>query len=212
MKRALAFAAGVGLILAASTASAAGPTRDEIDSSLRSYYGGERTSAYVVTGLGAISVGAGAYLVTRDSDFARGMGWPLLGLGALEAIGGIFYAFQVGAEIDHYEEVLGRDPAAFKNEELAHVEGTASRFVYYRLAELALTLAGAGIATYGFAANKDVYKGVGVGLASVGVPFLIIDTINNARAERYADDLRRFEPVAAPGPGGSFGFSLRGTF
>lgn len=220
MKRALGIAAGLGVLAVSTPSAAASPSQSEIGESMRSYYGGERASAYIVTGLGAASIGAGAYLVTRDSDFARGMGWPLLGLGVLEGIGGLFYAFQVNAEIDHYEAALARDPATFRDEELAHLAGTRSRFIYYRLTELALTLAGAGIATYGFAANRDVYKGVGLGLASVGIPFLIIDTINDARLDRYIDDVRTFQPVVVPAPAAAvaatrssaFGFSISGTF
>ncbi len=169
-------------------------TKDDIAADLRSYYGGERTSAYVVAGLGAASVGAGSYLVTRKSDFARGLGWPLLTMGALEGIGAVFYAFQVGSEIDHYESLLDRDPAAYKREELEHLDGTTSRFVAYRATELGLTLAGVGLASYGFIADKDVFKGIGIGVAAVGVPFLVIDTINNARAQRYRDRVSQFSP------------------
>lgn len=169
-------------------------SREDMRSDLRSYYGGERTSAYVVAGLGAASVGSGAYLVTRDSDFARGLGWPLLTMGALEGVGAVFYAFEVGSEIEHYEGLLDSDPARFKREELEHIDGTTSRFVFYRATELALTLGGAGIATYGFAADKDLWKGIGIGVTAIGLPFLIIDTINNTRAQRYQDQVSAFSP------------------
>jgi len=167
----------------------------DMTTGLRSYYGGERTSAYVVATLSVLSVGGGVALVTRDSDFARGLGWPLVALGAIEGIGAIVYAFQVGGEIRHYEASLDHDAAAYRSEELSHMHGTTSRFVFYRLAELGLALGGVGIAAYGFAANADAWKGAGIGVAAIALPFLVIDTVNDARATRYTEQVRGFAPA-----------------
>lgn len=171
------------------------PTQQSITADLDGYYGGERASAYFVAVLSLLSVGAGSVLVTQSSDFERGLGWPLIGLGALEGIGAIIYAFQVGAEIRHYDTALAKDPAAYRREELAHIHGTSSRFVFYRLTELGLFLGGVGVATYGFAAHSDTWKGIGVGVASIALPFLVIDTINNGRAVRYEDHVHGFDPT-----------------
>jgi hypothetical protein len=168
-----------------------------VEGDILSYYGGEEASAWVVLGLSVACVGAGLPLVAQRSDFARGAGVPLLSLGALEGIGAVFYVFQVRAEIAHYRGQLATDPAGFRRDELAHIEGTQARFVYYRAVELALTVAGAGLATYGVVANQDLFKGVGVGLFAIGLPFLIIDTVNNGRAGRYHEQLRRFDPTLA---------------
>jgi hypothetical protein len=160
-----------------------------------SYYGGERASAYLAMSLSSVAITSGAVLVTRDTDFMRGLGWTLIGLGGLELIGGITYVVRVHSEIRHYGDVLARDPAAFRTEEIDHIRGTTSRFFYYRLAELVFTLAGAGIAVYGFAANQDLWKGIGIGVASIWLPFLVIDTVNNTRAQRYDAQVHRFDPA-----------------
>jgi len=170
----------------------------EIRQDMRSYYGGERAAAYIIGALSLASAGGGAVLVTRDGDFERGLGWPLLALGGLEAIAAVFYGVQVGAEIRHYEDVLGRDPAAFRREESDHIHGTTSRFVFYRVTELALALGGAGVATYGFVANRDVWKGAGIGVFALALPLLLIDTVNNGRAARYQDRVDAFEPSSRP--------------
>jgi hypothetical protein len=198
----LAVCAALALLTAAQSAAADEPpiTRDQMEADMLSYYGGERLSAYVVLGLSAASVGGGAYLVTRKDDFSRGLGWPLLTVGAIEAIGAVSYAFTVGAEIEHYQELLAKDPAQFQKEEQPHIHGTTSRFIYYRITEVSITLAGAGLGTYGFAANKDVFKGVGVGLFAIGLPLVIIDTINNDRAGTYEDHVTRFTPSVTVQP------------
>jgi hypothetical protein len=194
----LAAAAAVATFCAEGDARAdddTAPVRaTSIQKDLVSYYEGERTSAYVVTALGGFAAGAGSALVFQKQDFQRGLGWPLLTLGALEIAGGISYAITCTNEIDHYSAALAKDQAAFGREELDHIQATRSRFFYYRLAEAALALGGAGIAAYGFAANQDTWKGVGIGLGTIGVPFVVIDTINNSRAGTYEDHLRRFQP------------------
>jgi hypothetical protein len=120
----------------------------------------------------------------------------------------------VGGEIDHYESLLARSPTDYRAQELDHIDGTTSRFVGYRLGELGLTLAGAGIAAYGFAADRDAWKGVGIGVGGMALPFLIIDTVNNARATRYRDRVRGFQPTVgvAPSPAGGWTLSLAGSF
>ena len=203
------------LLVLGSVLAFAGPSlaADEppVASSLGSYYGGERTSADLVMGIGAVSMGLGASLVTRDSDVARGAGWPLLTIGALEGIGAVFYAFQVDAEIAHYEGLLARDPVAYRRTELTHIHGTTSRFNLYRAIELGLALVGAGLATYGFVAQSDVYKGAGIGIAAEAIPFFIIDTFNQARAARYEAEVRRFTPTIGV-QAGSWSLSFAGRF
>ena len=177
---------------------------------MHGYYGGERASAILIGSLGAASIAGGIVLVTRPEDLPRGFGVPLIALGALEGLGALFYAFQVGGEIRHYDESYAKDRAAFRKEEIAHLEGTRSRFVWYLLFEATLFATGAGIAIGGFASNQDVLKGVGLGIASIAAPFLIIDSVNNARAGAYADALRKFDPsVAVSGRGFSLGYSGR---
>ncbi len=192
-------------ILLAGPAFAAdeGPVgRSAIGDELHEYYDGEKLSAFVLGGFGAAAAAAGGVLVTRDTDFARGFGWPLLALGALQLVGGFVYVLQVNGEIDHYGATLARDPSAFKEEERSHIQGTTSRFVFYRLFELGLTLGGAAVAAYGFASNRDAGKGAGLGIAAVALPLLVIDSFNNARAQHYLEDLGRFEPTLALSPAG----------
>jgi len=184
--------------------------KQEVDGDMHSYYGGERASAYLVMTLGALAVGGGIALVTRETDFARGFGVPLIALGALEGMGAVVYAFQVGAEIRHYQASIDRSGDGFRTEELDHMRGTRSRFVWYLAAEIGLSIIGAGIATYGFASDQDLWKGVGLGVASIALPFVLIDSINNARAGAYEQHVRRFQPSIAVGPDG-FRIGLSGT-
>jgi hypothetical protein len=181
-----------------------------IDVDLRGYYHGEEIAAYVIGGTGAAAAAGGAYLATRSEDFSRGLGWAWIGFGGLETIGAVFYALEVDGEITHYESVLARDPSAYRTEEMDHIAGTSRRFVVYRLVEVGLTLAGAGMAAYGLAAKQDAWTGTGVGVGSLALPLVVIDAFNNARASRYLDRVREFEPTVGirPSPATGQGWEL----
>jgi hypothetical protein len=189
--------------------------RVEMGDDLLAYYGSERTTGYLFAAVGVASAVAGTVLVTRSEDFSRGLGWSVLSLGALELLGGAFYVLQVGGEIDHYTKLLGSDPPAFKTEEALHIHGTTSRFVFYRVAELVVAAAGVGVAAYGFAANRDPWKGAGIGIAGEALTLFALDAYGQTRATRYEDQLHRFEPTLALSlgtPGAPWGLGLRGAF
>ncbi len=224
-KTAFAVALGAALLTTSFTASAddgvpaSNPTAPPaIGDEMRGYYASEKSTAYLFIGVGTASAAAGGVLVgtaPHDGDFARGLGWSLLGVGGLEAIGAAFYALQVNAELDHYEGALARDPSAFKREELTHIHGTTSRFVVYRLSELGLALAGAGVATYGFIKNQDTWKGVGIGVGAEALTFFVLDAFGQARAKEYEDQVQRFEPRVGLQVGGAqrpWGVSVGGLF
>jgi hypothetical protein len=173
-----------------------------IGDGMRGYYQSEETTAYTFVGVGAASAAAGGILLTRPGDLARGLGGSLLALGVLEAAGAAFYAFQVDAEVEHYSATLARDPSAFKREEATHIHGTTTRFFAYRLGELALAVGGAGVATYGFAKDQDLWKGVGIGVAAEALTFFVLDAFGQARARAYEDEVQRFQPTIAVQVGG----------
>jgi hypothetical protein len=185
-------------------------SRAAIDGDLRGYYDGERVAAYVIGGMGAAAAAGGGFLVTRGDDLARGLGWSWLVMGGLEAVGAVFYGFQVGSEIEHYRVALARDPSLYRSEEIDHLRGTSSRFVFYRAAELSLAVAGGAAATYGLTSHRGSVTGAGIGVASLAVPFFVIDSVNDARASGYLDEVRRFQPSVGVQPTLTEGRAARG--
>jgi hypothetical protein len=205
----VALALGAAAVVLASSGAA---RADERDAEMRGYYGGERASAAIVGGMGLAAASAGTYLANRPDAFSQALGWTWIPMGSLEVLGAIGYWVSVDAEIDHSGAALQHDPSAYAAEERDHIHGTSSRFVYYRLIELSLSVGGAAAAGYGFAAGKDAWKGAGIGVASLALPVLVIDTINDARATRYLRSLGGAPTVGVAGtPGGAL-FSLAGHF
>jgi hypothetical protein len=182
----------------------------DIAEDMHAYYASEKEIAATFVSIGMASTVAGGAMFASESEFARGLGGSFLVLGALQTIGAGFYGFQVDAQLAYFSSVLARSEWRFKEEESAHIHGTTSRFTLYRLSELGLAIAGAGVAAYGFAADRDVWKGIGVGVASQATLFLVIDSFGAARAHAYEERVRTFSPSLVVCPyGASAGFSAR---
>jgi len=166
------------------------------------YYDTEFNDGLWFVAYGAVSAVSGAISLSRDGDFEKGYGWSTLILGGLTALGGAGYSLTVVPRREHFTALFERDPAKFKTEEAEHIAGTNSRFVLYLGGEAAETLAGIGIATYGFIKDKDLYKGAGIGVALEGIGLLLIDGPGAVRAARYQNEVRRFNPSVALSIGG----------
>ena len=199
-------------IVAGSLSSTTPASADERQTQMLGYYGGERASAGIVGAMGLAAAGGGAFLARRQGPFPQALGWTWITMGGLELVGAVGYWISVDGEIDHYGSALEHDPAGYVAEERDHIRGTSSRFLYYRLVELTLSLGGTATAAYGFATGQDAWKGVGIGVASLALPVLVIDTVNDARATRYLRSLGGLPTVGlAPTSGGAV-VSFEGHF
>jgi len=168
----------------------------------REYYSDEISASFLFMGYGAVQAGVGGVALTQSGDFARGLGWSNLIGGGLTALGGVGYALAVKVRGDYYKGLADTDLARFKAEEAEHIGGTNRHFVLYLGFEIVETLVGAGIATYGLAAKKDLYKGIGSGVALTGLGLFVIDVPGAGRAAKYDDQIRRFNPQVGFAMGG----------
>jgi hypothetical protein len=169
----------------------------EMRQAVHDYYSAELKTSFLFVGYGAITAGAGGAALAENGDFARGLGWSSLILGGATALGGAGYGIAAKLRGDYYENLAVHDPARFKLEEGDRIAGTNSRFWLYLGSELVETLAGIGIAAYGFAAKNDLYRGIGTGTAIQGIGLFVIDVPGAGRASRYQEEIRRFNPGVA---------------
>jgi len=182
---------------------AAGPPNDaRMVAASRSYYDAEVTTAFLFVAYGAVTAGAGAVSLTQEGDFAHGFGWSSLIAGGITALGGAAYGVAARVRGNDYTSLAEKDPAQFKREESERIAGTNQRFALYLGSEIAETIAGIGIAAYGFAAKSDLAKGIGAGVAIQGIGLFVIDAPGAGRAARYQDDVRRFNPQLGVSVGG----------
>lgn len=189
--------------------------RPQIQALARSYYRSEMVSAFVFVGFGAAQAGGGAAVLTQSGDFARGFGWASILEGGVTLLGGAGYGIAVKIRGDYYTGLADTDGEKFKLEEGEHIHGTNSRFLLYLGGELAEAVGGAGVASYGFATDNDLMKGIGLATAIQGLGLFIIDLPGFLRAKEYADQVRRFDAKVGIAPGGQgrpWAATVGGTF
>ncbi len=195
--RFLGFLAAAVVVAVPSLARADDASHADMHAAVRDYYDAEVKTSFLFVGFGAVTAGGGAVALTEPGPFAHGLGWSSLILGGLTAVGGAGYGLTAKLRGDHYENLLARDPARFKEQEGDRIAGTNERFWMYLGYELLETAAGVGIAAYGAAAKNDSLRGVGVGTAAQGIGLFVIDVPGAGRASRYQEEIRRFNPGLA---------------
>ena len=87
-------------------------------------------------------------------------------------------------------------------------------FVWLEVTELALTVVGLGLATYGGFAQEPLVAGLGTGLAAQSAIMLTFDHFAAERARRYTRALEALRPAdgpppLAPPPRAALGWSVR---
>ena len=196
------------VLMATSSAQAdeTSPSPARMRAEAHRYYDDEMTVSFLFGGFGAVTAGGGAVALTQSGDLAHGFGFSSLIAGGLTVLGAVGYGVAVKIRGDYYRGLADTDLERYQREESEHIGTTNSRFWLYLGFELAETIAGAGIATYGFAAKNDFAKGVGIGVATQGIGLFVLDVPGSNRAKRYQDDVNHFTP-----PPKTAGFSIGGA-
>jgi hypothetical protein len=163
-------------------------------SAMDDWFTGERNEAYVFFGLGVVSAGSGAYLLTRDTEFGKGAGWTAIGFGAVEMLFATTYTLSLDPKHDELKEDLASDPVKFKADELDRMYAIADRFIWYRYAELGILATGTGLATYGFLTKKKTLAGIGLTAAIHAGLVLGLDYFAEQRTRTYIGKLEKFRP------------------
>ena len=203
ISRASVFTAALLTTLASAAAARAQAPAKVMSDGMHDYFDSEKGAAIAVLGSGLVSVGAGSFLVTRESHFARGLGVPILALGAVQTFAGMFYHSTLDGRIAKYDEQIKGDPAGYKLAESQRMEGVIRRFRLFKWTEVGVFAVGAGLTIGGFAKKDDTLEGVGIGVGIEALYFLALDLFADHGAHVYAKKLADF-PVGfnvQPGQG-----------
>jgi hypothetical protein len=202
----------VGALLIGLTAPAVARADEGAKAALRdevsAYFGREKLAARLFLGFGIASVAGGAALISRPDAFTRGAGYTMASIGVLQAVAATAYHFSIDARVAKLHARIAQEPEAFHRDESARVRGVVSRFAIFRYTELALMIAGVGLAAAGEVNGKPLMKGIGLGLGVEAFVFLALDQIAEHSAHRYQEALARIpihgafvSPVFAPRAG-----------
>jgi len=195
--RALAASLALAVALVAGAARADEPPprieslamRVEMDD----YFAGEREEGSLFMGLGAAATFGGVVAFAQDRDWSRGLAYPLVGVGVVHgAVGAIVWGRTRG-QVEGLRVSLLRDPRRFRHLELDRMGRVNRQFRWLAGVEIGLACLGAGLTTYGFAADRGVWKGVGIGLGVESLLTLALDVVAARRALRYTRALEAFQ-------------------
>ncbi len=190
-------AAALPLLLAPIGARADEPPRRIESLGMRvemdDYFAGEREEGSLFMGLGAAAIFGGAASFAQGEDWSRGLAYPLVGVGVVHAGVGAVVWGRTRGQVARLRASLLRDPMRFRHLELDRMGRVNRQFRWLAGVEIGLACAGVGLATYGFAADRGAWKGVGVGLAAESLVTLALDLVAARRALRYTRALEVFQ-------------------
>jgi hypothetical protein len=190
----------LGLTLARPAEAQSGPPLDsaQMAEAMHTYFAGERGAGPLFFGAGLLGVGAGTVMALKGGDITRGAGFPMIGLGLVQGIVGSTLLLGTNKRVAKQGAELAKDPAAWKRNESKRMDGVNRSLVALMVIEGVLIAAGTTTAVV--AAQKEccrTLQGIGLGVAAESAVTLMLDIFAAARAQEYADNIRRFEPSSS---------------
>lgn len=183
----------VCIVLAASIAHAETPM--EAKSIMRDYLDGEKVGGYVLVGMGAAGITSGTFLLKAHCPIRRGMAYPLITVGALHVVAGVYIGMASDKRIDDFGTEIDRDGQAWTERERERMDGVNTQFTVLKLVEVGLIAGGAGLAYYAYRKGRPKLEGVGIGIAIEAAATLAFDVWASHRASDYKDRLDKLQIV-----------------
>jgi hypothetical protein len=160
--------------------------------SMHAYFAGETREAWAFGGAGVLTLGGGGAMFAADDGLYRGAAFPLVIVGAVELAAGIVLLARTDAQVAEFDRRLDADKRALLSLEAPRMERVQKEFGLLAVAELALIVAGLGVASYGGARGDHTLSGIGGGVALQSAAMLTFDAHASARADTYLTALRAF--------------------
>lgn len=171
-----------------------------LQADMQQYFRAELRGGIVLVGMGAPAVAIGAGLLTQDSALWRGMAYPLLVIGGLELIGGLFFAARTPAQVRKLERGLATTPRVTQAAELARMRRVNRQFTAIEIFEVVLMAGGIVTAAVASAYKQDTVTGIGLGISAEATGLLLFDIFASRRALRFTESLQRPLQLAPQAP------------
>jgi hypothetical protein len=156
------------------------------------YFAGETREAWAFGAGGVLTIGGGTAMFLAKDDFYRGAAFPLVIVGAIELAAGIVLLVRTDAQVAALDARLDTSKRAFLDLEQPRMEKVRSEFKLLAGIELALIVAGLGLATYGSTQKDHTLAGIGVGTALQSAAMLTFDMHASVRADSYSAAIAAF--------------------
>lgn len=152
---------------------------------LLGYFAGEKAESVLFIAAGATALIAGIAFWLRGAPVLRGASIPLVAVAIIQLVVGATVFSRTDGQVRALATQLEQQPAAFKAEESARMAVVNDNFDLYKQIEIALALAGLGMAAWGMQRARPFLAGAGCGLALQALFTLVLDAFAEARADAY---------------------------
>lgn len=195
------------MAIAAPVAAEDAPAAADVGAAARDYFAGEAAQAHAWTAVGVVAITAGAFGIASDDDTARGAGYPVAIVGAIQLGAGVISYISPPRRARRAARAVAEDPAAYAAAERTRMRTVTRAFTALRIAEVALAVGGAGLAIGAAREDADFYVGLGGGIAFQAVVMLALDASAEHRAARYVERLA----IGVTADGGGLVLGYAGT-
>lgn len=188
MKRILIILAICGTSLSAQQPAV---SSEAMRAAMQSYFEQEKTAALIGIGGAIVAGGTGGYLVTQG-DMAKGIGFSLIGVGAIGLVVGGSVYFRTDSQLEKLEKQLETNPGDYKKFEGARMQRVVTQFTVLKIAELSILAGGIATTIVGVTQRADLTTGIGIGLGIDAVLLLLFDYFADVRATTYLKQIQDF--------------------
>ncbi len=151
---------------------------------IKTYFTAEKNESLIFILFGVLTIGFSVYALVKWGDsFYRGFAIPAILIGIIQIVVGSTVYFRTDQQIIQVETLYQQDQAAFKNTEGPRMNTVMKNFSIYKKVEVAFVVIG--LLLILFAASREFWLGIGVGMLLQGALMLTADIFAERRGKEY---------------------------
>ncbi len=190
----------VGVLAASARAESPAPTSEAVArfeappadkepalGAMKAYFRGEIYGGFTLIGMGVagLSLGGALYATADGRDSFTYASYPLLGLGSLHLLAGVFVNVSSVRRIGKFGKTIDVDPEDWVRREEKRMRGVEKQFLVLKIVEGVGIAGGIGLAAYGRETDRPKLTGFALAFAGECLATLIFDVVAARRAKRY---------------------------
>nr|MBK9652849.1 hypothetical protein [Bacteroidota bacterium] len=157
------------------------------------YFNAEKNESYLFILIGILAVGIGAYFLFKNiNPFYKGIAYPIILIALIQITVGTTIVLRTSADIKNAEQ-YHIDKGKINEIEIPRMKKVMDSFSLYKKIEIALIIIG--IAMFVFFKNKELLKGIGLGLVLQSIIMLTLDLFAEARGKKYIEELKSYSQL-----------------
>jgi drug/metabolite transporter (DMT)-like permease len=151
---------------------------------MQGYFREEKFESLFFMGFGLFTIILGVYWFFGSDKVLKGAAYPLVAVGLIQLVVGSTVYFRTDTQVATLLQQLQNQPTQYYQEELARMIVVNKNFDIYKIIEIVLSVVGLVLIVV-FRQDKNVWLGVGLGLALQSLLMLGLDFFAEKRADEY---------------------------